>query len=92
MRFTRWLVLIAVCAGWGLMQVAWRTTLLANSYRLGEATERLHRAQTDVAWLTAEVIALQSPARLARVAKERDLKLVAWSHYLPLQPEAGSKP
>lgn len=83
MRLGRWLMLVAVMVGMGLLQVAQRNAVFVKGYAVGERMHRVHTQATEVAWLHAEVEALQSPTHLAQVVQERHLKLVAWS---PLAP------
>lgn len=79
MTLKGWFLLIGLCVVCGMLQVAWRNAVIMKAYDLGDRVSRLERAQTDVALLTTEVAALESPVRLAQVAEERKLELVAWS-------------
>lgn len=83
MPLRRWFMLIAVCAGCGIVQVAWRSAVIAKSYQLAEGMRRLQQAQTEVGRLTTQVAALESPVHLAEVAARRQLQLVAWSTLSP---------
>lgn len=78
-RPMHWLALLGAFVGVGVLQVAQHTALYMKAYAVGERADRLHRQESDVAWLNTEVEGLASPLRLARVAQERQLKLVAWS-------------
>ena len=87
MKFSRWLLLIAAMVGVGLVQVAWHNAIYFTGYAIGD---RLHRVQTierEVAWLDTQVTGLGSPVRLADVAQQRQLTLVAWS-MIPTLPAA----
>ena len=79
MRLQQWLILVGLVVGLGCLQVAQRNAIFFKGYAVGERMHRMHARETEVAWLNAEVQALQSPTRLAHVAEERRLKLVAWS-------------
>lgn len=75
---TRWLMGIALLVGVGCLQVAQRNALLLKGYRVGSLVARLHAQETQLALWHTEVMGMASPGALARVAKERNLKLVAW--------------
>lgn len=79
MRLSSWAALIGLLVGLGCLEVTARNTIILKGYAVGERSDRLHDQETDLAWLRADVEALRSPARLATVAKERQLKLVARS-------------
>ena len=83
MRLSRWLMLIAVVVGLGCLQVTQRNAMFLNGYAVGERLESLHTQETDVSWLRARVVGLRAPRRLAQIAQERQLKLVAWSALSP---------
>jgi len=78
MTIPRWLTLIAVMIGLGGVQVAQHNALWLQGYAIGKQTQRLHAMEGDITWLQAQVTGLASPARLADVAQERRLALVAW--------------
>ena len=79
MPLSRWMSLIAVLVGIGCLEVAQRNAIVLSGYAVGSQAERLHAQQTEVAWLSSKVTGLSSPSHLAQVARERQLKLVAWS-------------
>lgn len=79
MTISRWLSLIAVMVGFGGLRVAQHNALWLQGYAVGKQTQHLHAMESDVAWLKAQVTGLASPARLAEVAHERRLALVAWA-------------
>lgn len=93
MRLTRWLALVAICVGCGLLQVSLRHRMIAQGYGLGERLGRLEQSRTEVARLTVEVVGLESPVHLAQITRQRKLELVAWSaledvdagHRIPIQ-------
>ena len=72
-------MLIGLCVGCGLVQVAWRNAIVTKSYQVGERINHLARSHTDLGRLTTHVAALESPVHLARIAEERKLELVGWS-------------
>ena len=78
MTLQRWFLLIGLCVACGLGQVTWRHTLLAKQYDVGGRMKQLERRQTELAWLTSEVVGLESPVRLAQIAQARNLQLTAW--------------
>lgn len=79
MRLSRWLALIAVMVGLGLLRVSQRNAVVLKGYAVGERLHRVHAKETDVTWLAAAVDGLASPTHLAQVAEDRRLKLVARS-------------
>ena len=79
MRLSYWLGLVALVTGIGCLQVSQRTAIVLSGYAVGDRMQRVHAQETDVSWLNANVIGLASPARLAQVAQEKHLTLVAWS-------------
>ncbi len=83
MNLSRWILVIGLMVGVGCLRVAQRNAIYLKGYAVGERMGRVHETQRDVSWLTADVIGLESPSRLARVAEERQLKLVAWSTLAP---------
>ena len=89
MRLSRWMMLIGALVGLGCLQVAQRTAIVLKSYAVGERLAHLHAQENEVAWLDAHVTGLGSPARLAEVAEERRLKLVAWSRLSPVPSLVG---
>ena len=89
MRLRHWLLLIGGVVALGCLQVAQRTAVVMKGYAVGDGIRRLHARQTDVSWLNVQIAELSSPARLAQVAKDRQLKLVAWSTLSPAPPPAG---
>jgi hypothetical protein len=78
-RLSSWMSLISMIVGFGSLRVAQQNAIVRKSYVVGERIERIHTVENDLAWLNAQVVGLTSPARLAHVAEERRLKLVAWS-------------
>ncbi len=72
MRLSRWGALIAVLVGIGCLQVSQRNAIFLKGYALGARVDRLHAQETDVSWLRASVVGLESPTHLARVAEERE--------------------
>ena len=79
MRMRRWCGLIAGMVILGCLQVAQRNALYFQGYAVGEQLQQLHTQETSLAWMQTHVVGLVSPTRLARVAQERRLNLVAWS-------------
>ena len=79
MPLRRWFLLIGAVVVLGCLQVAQRTGVVMKGYAVGERMRTLHARETDVAWSSLQITELSSPNRLAKVARERDLKLVAWS-------------
>jgi len=85
------MALVGLLVGLGCLQVAQRNAIFLKSYAVGERTHHVHTQETQVAWLSTQVTGLASPMRLAEIAEERRLKLVAWSTLSPpLQRDAGS--
>ena len=79
MSLKRWMVLVGCVAVVGLTRVALQTAVWLKSYEVGRRTLRVHALENAAQWKGAELIGAQSPRRLARVATERKLDLVAWS-------------
>ncbi|MBI2495437.1 MAG: hypothetical protein HYW10_02570 [Candidatus Omnitrophica bacterium] len=72
--------------GLGCLQVAQRNAVFLQAFAVGERLRDLHAQENDVSWSNARIIGLTSPLRLAQIAEERRLKLVAW---LRLPPAPG---
>ena len=89
MKFSRWLLLIAVMVGVGLVQVAWHNAVYFTGYAIGDRLHRVQIMEREVAWLDTQVTRLGSPVHLADVAQQRQLTLVAWST-MPSSPAAPS--
>ncbi len=77
MRLSRWVTLIAILVGLGCLQVSQRNAIFLKGYALGERTGHLHTQETDLSWLHASVVGLESPTHLARVAGNRGMKFEA---------------
>jgi len=77
MRLAQWMSLIGIVTGLGCLQVAQRNALFLKGYAVGEYRQRVHAKETDVSWQNARVVEMTSPVRLADIAEERRLKLVA---------------
>ena len=77
MRLSSWAVLIGLLVVLGCLEVTARNAVVLKGYAVGERADRLHDQETDLAWLRADVESLRAPARLASIAQERQLKLVA---------------
>ena len=92
MRFSYWMMLIAVVVGVGWLQVSQRNALFLKGYAVGERLQRVHVQETDLSWLHAKVVGLTSPTRLAEVAQHRQLNFVAWSRLAPLPPLMSARP
>ena len=90
MSISRWFALTAVVVGLGCLQVAQRNAILLKGYAIGTRMSDLHAQETDLSWLSADVVGLSSPAHLARVAQERRLTFVAWSRLAHDSSLAGS--
>ena len=83
MNQTRWLVVIAAVGLLGCLQVAMRNGVILKSYALGERVEHARSQDTVVSHLGVQISELISPVHLSQIAKERRLKLVAWSKLKP---------
>ena len=70
-----WLVALMVAVGW--IRVTQQTALRLQAYALGHQQVQVHRVDTDTRWLHAQVVGLESPARLAKVMKDRHETFVA---------------
>lgn len=69
------LIALMVVVGW--IRVTQHTALRLQAYALGQQHLRLQRVETDTRWLKAQVVDLQSPARLAKTMKDQHRSLVA---------------
>ena len=88
MLLSRWMLLIGVVVGLGCLQVAQRNAIFLKGYAVGDRIDQVHTQETEVSWLGARVVGLESPTRLSQLAQERHLKLVAWSMLPPSVPDA----
>lgn len=77
MSFNRMAILVAVMVTVGWIRVTQQTALRLQAYALGSQDLQLHRVDTDTRWLKAQVVGLQSPARLAQTMKEKHKTFVA---------------
>ena len=89
MRLSRWMTFIGIVVGLGCLRVSQRNAIYLQGYAVGSRATRLHAQETDLAWLRSRVNGLSAPSRLAQIAEERRMKLVAWS---PLPEDAGASP
>ena len=69
------LIALMVAAGW--IRVTQQTALRLQAYALGQQRLQLHRVETDMQWLKAQVVGLESPGRLAKTMKDQHRSLVA---------------
>ena len=83
MPLSRWMGLIGIVVALGCLKVTQRNALFLQGYAVGERLAQMHKQETDVSWLHAQVTGLESPGRLARAAQDQQLKLVAWSTLSP---------
>ncbi|MBI3321608.1 MAG: hypothetical protein HYZ91_05010 [Candidatus Omnitrophica bacterium] len=81
MRLSQWMCLLALVVGLGCLQVGQRNALFLKGYAVGERVRHLHEQETEFSWLRARVAGLVSPVHLAQAARDRRLKLVAWSTF-----------
>ena len=88
MRLSHWMALIAVFVAVGFLSVSQRNAIYGQGYAVGRRLHKLHAEQSDVSRLRAQVTGLEAPTRLAQLADERRLKLVAWSTLSPDRPSA----
>jgi hypothetical protein len=86
MPLGRWVGLIGIVTGLGMLQVAQRNAVVLRGYAVGSRVAEVHQQETELSWLGAQVMELSSPGRLAQVAKDRQLKLVARSTLAPARP------
>ncbi len=77
MNLARWLPAIAGVAVLGGLRVAQQHAMTLKAYTLGDRVRAVHTAESDVGWLAAQVGTLSGPMRLAHMAEEQKLKLVA---------------
>lgn len=77
MTLTGWFGLLGALLVVGALQASWRNALFVKGYDLSAAHQEARRAETDLAWLRAGVIAQASPSALLDAAASRNLSLVA---------------
>ena len=90
MRLSGWMTLIGVLVAVGCVAVSQHNAVYGQGYAVGRRLHRLHAEQSDVSRLRAQVTGLEAPTRLAKVAEDRRLKLVAWSTLSPDRTSAVS--
>ena len=83
MRLSRWFLLLGTLVGVGCLRVMQQNAIVLKGYAVGERLARVHRQETELFRLRAQVAGLASPTHLSRVAQEQQLKLVAWSTLSP---------
>jgi len=76
------LIALMVVVGW--IRVTQQTALRLQAYALGQQRLQLHRVDTDTRWLKAQVVSLQSPARLAKTMQDRHRSFVAQKSSAPV--------
>lgn len=76
------LIALMVVAGW--IRVTQQTALRLQAYALGRQRLQLHRVDADTRWLKAQVVGLQSPARLAETMKDQHRSFVAQKSSAPV--------
>ena len=86
MTFTRGLLLLAAIVTYGVVQVTQQTSIRLLAYEVGKRSQRLHEFENETRWLKTQVIALQSPIRLARSIKDQRVELVARSTLPAVHP------
>ncbi|MBI3320233.1 MAG: hypothetical protein HYZ89_06580 [Candidatus Omnitrophica bacterium] len=79
MTFRRGLLVLAILVAYGVVQVTQQTAIRVLAYEVGKRSQRLHERENETRWLKTQVVALQSPIRLARSLKDQKAGLVAWS-------------
>ncbi len=89
MSLRRWLTLIGVMVALGSAKVAQQTAIWQRAYALGRQAAALHDVENETRWLSRDVLALESPARLAKTMQEQRMNLVGWS---VLSMDASSRP
>lgn len=73
----RMIALIGIMVVAGGIRVNQQTALRLKGYALGRQQQRVRALEHESLWLKAQVVGLQSPARLANVLTGRPRKLVA---------------
>ena len=78
-RLSHWFVLVGVVAALGCLQVFQHGAVVSKGHRVGSQISAAHEKAIALSWMQTEVFRLSSPSRLAKEARQRKLKLVAWS-------------
>lgn len=73
----RMIALIGIMVAVGGMRVSQQTALRLKGYALGRQQSQVRALENESLWLKAQVVGLQSPARLAGALTDRPRKLVA---------------
>ena len=89
MPFKRWLMLIGLMTGLGMLKVAEQTAVCVKAYDLGRQRAAAHQLESDTSWLQTSVIGLASPARLASAVTPDRQEMVAWSTLPNAAPSAS---
>ena len=66
MALKRWFALVGVMVVVGSAKVAQQTAIWQRAYALGRQAAALHDVENETRWLSRDVLALESPARLAK--------------------------
>jgi len=77
--FQRWLILIGIVTGLCFAKVTQQTAIWLAAYELGRQVLKLHELENDTLWLRTQVVALRSPAHLAKAMRPERRHLVAWT-------------
>jgi len=75
--FSRSLLLMGIVTGLGFAKVTQQTTIWLAAYELGRRSDQFHELENDTLWLKTQVVALQSPAHLAKAMRQERQRLVA---------------
>lgn len=86
MRLKTWFIALAILVSVGCLKVWQKNSMFMQGYAVGERIERMRYQQRELAWLKSDVLQASSPSRLAKVARERDWDLVAWSTIEDAEP------
>jgi len=77
MMLSRGLMIVGIVAALGMLRVAQQTSIMLQAYALGRETARAHELENQHLWLRAEVMGLESPARLAQTLNRSKTAFVA---------------
>ena len=77
MRLTHGLITLGLVALLGSARVAQQTAIRLQGYALGREMARAHEVENQSLWLRAEVMGLESPARLAKTLNDSKTTFVA---------------
>ena len=91
MSLSRWLIVLGLAVGIGMLITAQRIAVFMEGYVVGERMHQVHEEEVALGWVNHQVTGASSPVNLARDAQSRHLNLVASSSLQDLSLQQAPK-